>query len=103
MLDSNMIDVLHPGTSELSQHFAQTGSQRSTHTDNAPKQPRDPAEDPADDEEAAWLQAAQAAGTDNVTAVQGLQSDSLVMDIGQLRDEPTPSVAKKSLKGNLSG
>lgn len=99
--NSNMIDVSHSGTSELSHHFAHGGSQRFHHADGAPKQPDNPEEELVEDEEAAWLQSIQGAGADNMTTVQGLQSGGLVLDIGTLRDDP--SAAKRSLKANLPG
>ncbi|KAK3691789.1 hypothetical protein LTR37_018447 [Vermiconidia calcicola] len=75
----NMIDVLHPGTSDsLSQHFAHGGSQRSwQHRD-------DQTEEGEEDEESAWLQSVQASGTEDI---KGLQTGDLTMDVGQLREE----------------
>ena len=102
-LDSNMIDVLHPGTSDVSHHFANTGSQRAAREDDTSKTQSGSTADTEEDEEAAWLQSVQASGIDNVTAVKGLQSGDLVLDISQLRDEPPPSAAKRSLKARLVG
>ena len=67
-----MIDVLHPGTSDVSHHFAHTGSQRSDLGDS--KNQRGATDDTEENDEAAWLQSVQAAGVDDVTGVKGLQS-----------------------------
>lgn len=83
-----MIDVLHPSTSDVNHH---SGS----------KTQPSRIEDDGDDEEAAWLQSVQAAGANDLTAVQGLQSGDLVMDISQLREEPTPAAAKRSSKSRF--
>ena len=98
-----MIDVLHPGTSDVSHHFAHTGSQRSAHQDQSSQKQQDSAEGAEEDEEAAWLQSVQAAGVDNLTTIKGLQSGNLVLDVSHLRDEPAPSAAKRSLKAKLQG
>ena len=102
-----MIDVLHPGTSDVSHYFAHTGGQRPAHEDDSAmvKQGGNPGgtEEPEEDEEAAWLKSVQAAGIDDVTAVKGLQTGNLVLDISHLRDEPAPSAAKRSLKARLAG
>lgn len=98
--DSNMIDVLHPGTSELSHHFAHVRSKRSVDANGAPREAR-PESVAEDDEEAAWLQSVQAAEVGGVTTVKGLESGSLVMDISQLRDEPTSSTGQRSLTARL--
>ena len=95
MSGSNMIDVLQPGTTDVSQHLAHTGGQRSdskmasseTHGDE-------------ESEENAWLQSVQASGADDLAPAKGMQSN-LVMDFTQLKDEPSPSSAKRSLKTKL--
>ena len=89
---SNMIDVLHPSNAEIHQRSVSgrgTPDYTSGNTDEV------------EDEEVAWLQSIQAAGVNDMVAVKGLQSGALVMDIGQLRDEPHPSTPKRSHKGKL--
>ena len=68
-----MIDVSQSDTAELSQQFAHPRSQQSTASDT---------EGLEEEDEAAWLQDVQAAGTEEV---KPLQSGDLVMDIKQLR------------------
>lgn len=97
-----MIDVLQPGTSDISQHLAHAGSQRSTRDTDA-KMNSSSTEEDEESEEAAWLQSVQAASSNDFAIVKGLQSTNLVLDIGQLRDEPTPSPAKRSLRAKLVG
>ena len=97
--DSNMIDVLHPGNTELSQRFAVTSSQRSTPRTGTPETPADNVEE-TQDEESAWLQSVQAANA-SVVAVKGLESGSLVLDISQLRTEPPTSAPRKTTRGKL--
>ena len=94
-----MIDVLHPGTSDASHHFAHAGSQRSARRKDASADQANSTAELEEDEEAAWLQSVQAAGVDEVTDVRELQSGNLVMDMSTLRDEPTSM--KRSLKGRL--
>jgi hypothetical protein len=91
-----MIDVSHRGTSELSQHFAHG---QATQVDESSR--RDDSDAEIGEEEAAWLQEVQNGNEDDVTAIEGLNTGPLVLDIGQLRDEQTsaPSAAKRSLKG----
>jgi hypothetical protein len=93
---SNMVDVSHPGTSELSQHFAHTRSKPSRDESTQHAQEED-----ADDEEAAWLREVQESNTGEVLNVESLQAGGLVFDTSQLREEP-PSTAKRSLKANLA-
>lgn len=94
-----MIDVSHPGTSELSQHFAhaKTASREVIVEDDAEHTEED-------EDEAAWLQSVQESDAGDVTVVKGLHSNDLVLDISQLRDETAgdSSAAKKSSKGVLS-
>ena len=101
ILGSNMIDVLHPGTADASHHFTNTGSQRKTHEEEGPKNKPGDTEEADEDEEATWLQSIQSTGVGNVTSLEGLKSGGLVMDMSQLRDEPTSTPAKRSLKSNL--
>ena len=100
MSRSNMIDVLQPGNSEVSQHLAHAGSQRSAPDKNS-KMEISATEEDAEDEENEWLRSVEAAGADDLIAVKGLQSSNLVMDINQLREEPAPSAAKRSLRAKL--
>lgn len=95
-----MVDVHHPDAGELGPG---RGSQRSTRPrDDAEDEQAEDEEDEVDEEEdeaeAAWLQSVQA---DNLTAVQGMQAGGLVLDAGQLREEP--SAAKRSLKARVGG
>ncbi|KAK5163933.1 uncharacterized protein LTR77_010328 [Saxophila tyrrhenica] len=94
----NMIDASHPGTSELSQHFAH--ARPTTPFESSADGPSDVEED---EDEAAWLESVQAAGMDEVVPVDEIQSGNLVMDFSRLRDDPMsiPSTAKPSLKGKL--
>ena len=92
-----MIDVLQPGNTEVSQHLAHAGSQRSTRDKDSKGEPS-VAEEDAENEENEWLRGVEAAGADDLIAVKGLQSNALVMDINQLREEPAPSAAKRSLR-----
>lgn len=95
-----MIDVLHPGNTELNQRFAHTGGQRSTSRTATPDNVPENADEAAGDEESAWLQSIQTANTD-LTAVKGLESGTLVLDIGQLRSDPPTPAPRKSTKGKL--
>ena len=94
-----MIDVLHPGNTELSQRFAHFGSERTAHLK---KNPDDPSIEggTAYDEESAWLQSIRAAAED-MTTVKGLKSGILVMDVGQLRVDPLVSTPRRPAKGKL--
>ena len=94
-----MIDVLHPSMTDQIAHRSDDRLEQ----ENSPatESPADP-EEADEDEEAAWLKSVQSASIDNVTGTQGLQSGNLVMDT-QLRDEPAPSAAKRSLKARLPG
>jgi hypothetical protein len=99
-----MIDVLQPGTSDVSQHLAHAGSQRSSREADSKmdsKMNSSSTEEDEESEEAAWLQSVQAASSNDLAFVKGLQSNNLVLDIGQLRDEPAPSAAKRSLRAKL--
>ncbi len=91
----NMIDVSYRGTSELSRHFAHA---------NSDDVARDEEEAEIDQEEAAWLQEAQAAGQDDLMAIDALQSGQMVSDVSQLRDDSAAASndAKRSLKGRLT-
>ena len=102
MPTSNMIDVLQPGTSDVSQHLAHAGSQRSSRETDS-KMNSNVTEEDEESEEAAWLQGVQGASSNDLAFVKGLQSNNLVLDIGQLRDEPAPSAAKRSLRAKLVG
>ena len=93
-----MINVSHAGNTELRDHFAHTGSQRATTGRETPENTQEHTGD-EDEEETAWLQSIQAAGSENLTAVKGLDSGNLVMDINQLKE--APSAAKRSLKARL--
>lgn len=92
-----MIDVLHPGTTELSQRFAHRGSQRGGQT---PAGISEDASAAQGDEESKWLQGIQAAGAD-MTAVKGLEASTLVIDPSQLRVGPPTSAPRGSTKGKL--
>lgn len=93
-----MIDVHHPEAAELGPN----ASMRSTphqHTDAEREQGDsgdEDEDDEEDEEEAEWLRSVEA---DNKTQVQGMEASGLVLDMGQLRDEP--SAAKKSLKARV--
>ena len=100
MPTSNMIDVLQPGNSDVSQHLAHAGSQRSTREIDS-KMSSSNTEEEEESQEAAWLRSVQAANSSDLAFVKGLQSNNLVLDIGQLRDEPPPSAAKRSLRAKL--
>lgn len=94
-----MIDISHPSTAELNQHYRHTNHDRQgtrEHEANGPS--KSPVEEPEDDEEAAWLRSVQA---DDITQVKGLQSGALVMDVSQLRTQDPPSSAKKSLRSAI--
>ena len=96
-----MIDVLHPGNTELSQRFAHTRSQGSTPRTASPDEaPDNSAETEGEDEESAWLKSIQAANAELIT-IKGLESGSLVMDTSQLRTEPPTSAPRRSTKGKL--
>ncbi|TKA79031.1 hypothetical protein B0A55_03154 [Friedmanniomyces simplex] len=82
----NMIDVSHPSSADLSQHFAHTNHDRHTAGDHDTKSPCKPV-DAVEDEEAAWLRSVQSAGLDSVTQIKGLESGTLILDIGQLRSD----------------
>jgi hypothetical protein len=88
-----MLDASHPGTGELSQHFAH--SRHDTPFEGS----ADGTAETEGDEEAAWLESIQETGADDLAAVAELQSGDIVLDMTQLRDEPTS--AKRSLKGKL--
>lgn len=98
-----MIDVHHPDA-ELGPG---AGLQRDSRPNDGTQRREEDAEDEhevegedeeEDEEEAAWLESVQA---DSATAVQGMQASGLVLDVGQLRDEP--SAAKRSLKAKIGG
>ena len=93
-----MIDVLHPGNTELSQRFAHIANQQSK-LQTAASEDHLQSNEVQEDEEAAWLEDIQAAGT--VSTIKGLECDSLVMDMSQLRVEPPTSAPRKSTKGKL--
>jgi hypothetical protein len=97
MSGSNMIDVLQPGTTDVSQHLAHTSGQRSDS-----KMTSGAAHEDEESEENAWLQSVQASGAEDLAPAKGMQSN-LVMDFTQLRDESAPSSAKRSLKTKLAG
>lgn len=96
-----MIDVHHPDAADFVPSAA--GSQRLSRApyDSAELQKKEQnagEDDEEDEEEAAWLESLQG---DNLTSVQGMQAGGLVLDVNQLRDEP--SAAKKSLKARVGG
>lgn len=91
-----MIDVLQPGTSDVSQHLAHAGGQRADS-----KMEARTADEDEESEENAWLQSVQASGADGLATVKDLQSGHLVMDITQLRDDPAPSSSKRYLKAKV--
>ncbi len=95
----NMVDASQPGTSELSQHLTHARPTRQFEAAAADGT----SEVEEEEEEAAWLESVQAAGVDDVKAVDALRSGDLVLDISQLRDAPaaTTSNAQRSLKGKL--
>lgn len=93
-----MVDVVHPSTTELSRHFVH-------HTHLGPRQDLPGPEDErslnpqeADETEAAWWESIQSEDADQVTPIKGLRQGAVVIDVGQLRDTPPPSSAKKALK-----
>ncbi|KAH9838815.1 Late endosomal/lysosomal adaptor and MAPK and MTOR activator [Teratosphaeria destructans] len=79
----NMIDVSHTGTGELGHPRTHTNHERHKETERVDDGEAEP--DTQDAEEAAWLQSLQDEGLDSAGEVKGLQSGTLVMDIGQLR------------------
>ncbi|KAK0986075.1 hypothetical protein LTR91_010346 [Friedmanniomyces endolithicus] len=85
----NMIDVSHPSSTDLSQHFTSTNHDRHTAGDNT-SGGSIKAVDAIEDDEAAWLRSVRSAGLDSGTQIKGLQSGSLVLDIGQLRSSSAP-------------
>ena len=98
-----MIDVSHPASSAFSQHFTHTNQERQHESrENAGRLSKDtPSKVEDDTDEAAWVQSIQSDGLDSIIEVKGLQSGALVMDIGQLRQEPLLSSGKKALKSAL--
>ncbi|KAK5135827.1 hypothetical protein LTR08_004654 [Meristemomyces frigidus] len=94
--DSNMIDRSRPGSAESNHHMAHTNHDRYISTEDQTIAGPQDATGSEDAEEAAWLQSIQSAGLDPVTEIKGLQSGPLVMDIGQLRQDPPSSSAKKT-------
>ena len=95
-----MIDVTHPGNTELNQRVAHIAGQGATTRILAPDDSPEAAVNPAEDEESAWLKSIQAAKAD-LTAVKGLEAGTLVMDMTKLRIEPPTSAPRKSTKGKL--
>lgn len=93
-----MIDVLHPGNTELGRRFAQPETTQRPRLDE-----HEGAEDHGDseDEESAWLQSVQASMGEDVGVVKGLESGSLVMDVSQLRIDSTGVAPDKPVKGKL--
>ncbi|KAF2766641.1 hypothetical protein EJ03DRAFT_353778 [Teratosphaeria nubilosa] len=84
----NMIDVSHAGTGELGHYRTQTNHERHKDSGQAADIKAEP--EAQDAEEAAWLQSLQNEGIDSAGEVKGLQSGTLVMDIGQLRAGQPP-------------
>lgn len=91
-----MIDVHHPEAAELGPNASVRGLPHQ-HTGTEREQGGSEDEEEDDDEEAEWLRSVEA---DNKTSVQGMEASGLVLDMGQLRDEP--SAAKKSLRAKVS-
>lgn len=96
-----MIDVHHPDAADFVP--STTGSQRLARAPydwaELQKKGQDAEEDEEEDEEeTAWLESVQAG---NMTDVQVMNAGGLVLDVNQLRDEP--SAAKKSLKAKVGG
>ena len=86
-LDSNMIDVSHPGNIEF--------NIRSTRKNASSEEPASATD------EAAWLENIQAASGGDITSIKGLKSGSLVLDTSHLRDEPLTSAPRQASKGKL--
>ncbi|KAK5745096.1 hypothetical protein LTR17_001547 [Elasticomyces elasticus] len=84
---SNMIDVSHSSSTDLSQHLAHTNHDRQPvpENDNAASSAK-LARTTTEDDEAMWLQSVQASPA-TVTQVKGLHSGTLTLDIGRLRNE----------------
>ena len=93
-----MIDVSHPSAAEFSHQVAYTNHDRHNDVDHKTHDASQASQEAEDAEEAAWLQSIQST---DITEVKGLQSGTLVMDIGQLRQEATPSSAKKVAKSAI--
>ncbi|KAK5697399.1 hypothetical protein LTR97_007537 [Elasticomyces elasticus] len=90
---SNMIDVSHSSSTDLSQHLAHTNHDRQPvpENDNAASSTK-LAQTTTEDDEAMWLQSVQASPA-TLTQVKGLHSGTLTLDIGRLRNE-SPSSTK---------
>ncbi|KAK0281222.1 hypothetical protein LTR91_000183 [Friedmanniomyces endolithicus] len=85
----NMIDVSHPSSTDLSQHYTHANHDRHTAGDHTSSRSSKLVE-AMEDDEVAWLQSVRSAGLDSGTQIKGLQTGSLVLDIGQLRSSPAP-------------
>lgn len=94
---SGMVDVLYASAADMSSHQGAPPSGYETSGDGQNDTEDEGADDAA---EAAWLESVQAAGMASNTGAQDFQGGSLVMDIGQLRDERmTPSKANNNARG----
>jgi hypothetical protein len=93
-----MIDVVHPQVAGMTEHFVYWDTQRSRHSATSLVPETVHGEQAQEDDETAWLQSIQTAGADNVTGIKGLESGSLVVDIGQLRKAHGSSTTKRSAK-----
>ncbi|KAK4951347.1 hypothetical protein LTR10_010320 [Elasticomyces elasticus] len=94
---SNMIDVSHSSSTDLSQHLAHTNHDRQPvpDNDNAASSTK-LAQTTTEDDEAMWLQSVEASPA-TITQVKGLHSGTLTLDIGRLRNE-SPSSTKLAIQ-----
>ena len=89
-----MIDVAHPNAEDFGHHFARNDHDRDPHHDSngATVSEHTSAEQDTED---AWLQSVRAGGSGEI---EGLRGESLVMDLGQLRqDSSTPKKTQKAV------
>lgn len=91
---SNMIDVAYPSAVEISQSLRHAGHERHGDPEDGAGEDASAKSDKSEDEEAAWLRSVREADDGPVAQVKGLQSGKLVMDLRQLREEPTGSPAR---------
>lgn len=94
-----MIDVVHPGNTELNQRFAYRGPDGSIRRVTGQGEQSALATEGGDDD-TAWLKSMQAADVD-LAAIQRPEAGSLILDMSQLRTEPLTSAPRKSTKGKL--
>ncbi|TKA26783.1 hypothetical protein B0A50_04229 [Salinomyces thailandicus] len=90
-------EALEQITAEAAENMIDVSQHHTAHS-NHDRQGRDTTEaqaEPADAEEAAWLQSIHSAGLDSDVEVKGLQSGALVMDLSSLRQD-----ARKTVKSS---